>query len=66
MTQNEAKKLNNGVYRLFWKEGDWSLAAVGRLYDGTVWFAPSNWVSKSVEGITCSEWQMVKSVQQIC
>ena len=63
MTKDEAKKLKNGVYKIFWKyDGGSSLASVGRLHDGTPWFAPSNWVSANKEGIACTEWRMVEYI----
>ncbi len=43
MTPEEAKALPLGLYRLHWMDGGSSLAAVGQCYDGTRWFAPTNW-----------------------
>ena len=52
MTDQEARKLENGLYRIHWKhDGGTSLAAVGRLYDGSVWFAPTNWTHSNESGI---------------
>ena len=66
MTIKEAKQLNNGLYRIFWKDGGGSsLAAVGRLYDGTPWFAPTNWISPSPNGIASKQWRMVDRVESI-
>lgn len=45
MTQEQAANLHNGVYRLYWKEGGNSVAAVGKDSAGHMWNAPSNWVS---------------------
>lgn len=38
-----------GVYRLHWRSGGTSVAAVGMLYDGTRWYAPANWTTGSME-----------------
>lgn len=65
MTQEEAKKLSHGLYRISWKEGGASLAAVGSLYDGTRWFAPTNWTNQSTEGIASTSWRMVDYVELI-
>ena len=57
MTRKEAKKLVNGVYRVFWKDGGASVAAIGRLYDGDVWMAPCNWTHPIPDGIaSTSHW----------
>lgn len=37
--------LSNGLYKINWREGGYSLAAVGRDREGKVWMAPTNWVS---------------------
>jgi hypothetical protein len=63
MTIKDAKKLNNGLYRIFWKGGGPSLASIGRLHDGTPWFAPTNWVSEFAKGIACTNWRMINFVQ---
>ena len=36
--------LGPGIYRLYWRDGGSSLAAVGIREDGTNWVAPTNWV----------------------
>lgn len=61
----DPSKFKNGVYRIFWIDGGSSLAAFGRLHDGTCWFAPSNWVSKCEHGIACTKWEMVDSMEAI-
>ncbi len=45
MTREEGNALSNGLYRLFWKSGGSSLAAVGRNHYGDTWYAPTNWVT---------------------
>lgn len=62
MTRKETKNLENGLYRLHWKAGEYSLASVGRCADGTTWFAPANWVrsaSKVAGDIGSTNWRMV-------
>ena len=64
MTLEEAKKHGNGLYRIYWKgDGGMSEAAVGRLHDGTPWFAPTNWTSKSQEGIASTSWRSVSHIE---
>lgn len=31
MTKDEAAEFKNGVYKIYWKDGSYSLAAIGRL-----------------------------------
>jgi hypothetical protein len=59
MTKVEAKKLKLGLYRLYWKSGGSSLAAVGQGANGDRWMAPVNWVAPGDP--TC--WAMIASVQ---
>ncbi len=64
MTTDEVKKLKNGVYRIHWADGGSSVAAVGRLHDGRVWMAPSNWVAKRADGIaTEKHWHLVEKME---
>lgn len=46
MTKQEVEKLAlpNGIYRVYWKTGDESTAALGRLANGDCWLAPTNWI----------------------
>jgi len=48
MTPNQVSKLEHGLYRLRWKDGDSSLAAVGSDEAGWRWFAPCNWIAHPV------------------
>ena len=66
MKQSDARKLKNGIYVLHWKSGGASPASVGRLHDGSCWFAPTNWVSVSETGIACTKWQLVAFVEGAC
>jgi hypothetical protein len=65
MTIEEAKKFGHGVFRIFWKSGGSSLAAVGSLHDGTPWFAPSNWTSEVAGGIASTDWRKVEDIQRL-
>ncbi len=65
MRRSEADKLRHGVYRLFWKGGGSSVAAVGSLHDGAAWYAPSNWVSATPTGVASTVWNRVERVQLI-
>lgn len=44
-TQEEILNCGHGLYYVCWKSGGYSYAAVGSLYDGTLWIAPTNWTS---------------------
>jgi len=65
MTIKESNKLSYGLYRLYWKDGGSSIAAVGGLHNGVHWFAPTNWTSSTVAGIACTKWRLVKRVELI-
>lgn len=54
-------RLETGLYRLYWKSGGFSFAAVGQLRDGTRWFAPTNWIN----GLTSTRWALVERVEVV-
>lgn len=39
-----------GLYRVYWKTGGSSIAAIGMKSDGSNWIAPTNWVAPSTKG----------------
>lgn len=45
MTLKELSNLPYGLYRIHWKSGGSSLAAIGGNEDGRKWIAPINWIS---------------------
>ncbi len=45
MTNEQMTGLHPGCYRIFWKDGGSSVAAIGGTGNGTYWMAPSNWIS---------------------
>lgn len=47
------KNIANGIYRIHWKSGGESLAAVGVTREGGRWLAPINWVAPT----TNSAWE---------
>lgn len=51
-------KLPFGIYRLYWKDGGSSLAAVGQRASGMRWFAPVNWLS-----VPSISWESVESIE---
>jgi len=66
MTNEDAQKLDNGLYKIYWLPSGSSLAAIGRLQDGSVWMAPTNWVAPTAEGIATVEfWEQVRKVQKL-
>ncbi len=58
MTVEEAEALEHGIYRIFWKEGGISLAAVGTDADGKKWYAPTNWVT-----VPSTDWFAIERVE---
>ena len=63
MKKKDVKKLDHGLYKIFWKDGGYSLASVGSLACGKRWMAPTNWIS--VPTSKRKHWKMVKSVELI-
>jgi hypothetical protein len=43
MKNKKFNKLKLGLYRVYWKSGGTSVAAIGQTSDGTKWVAPTNW-----------------------
>lgn len=54
-----------GVYHLFWRSGGSSVAAVGQLDDGTLWYAPANWTSHNPHAIASTDWSLVSHASLI-
>jgi hypothetical protein len=66
MTRKEANKLALGVYRIFWKSGGSSVAAVGFDYKGNRWIAPCNWITLPVSVPDGTKaWRAVERVELI-
>ncbi len=61
MKQKKVKKLSSGLYEIYWKNGGSSLASVGQDENGSMWFAPTNWVAS----IPCFDWSTAKSVVKV-
>lgn len=57
--------LRLGLYRLYWHSGGSSLASVGQLADGSPWFAPINWTSKTPAGIASTKWEVIERAEAI-
>jgi hypothetical protein len=51
-----------GLYRVFWKSGGDSLAAIGMNSDGSRWLAPTNWVSP---GQLEKHWDDIERLERI-
>lgn len=60
MTKREARQIGHGLFKLFWKSGGASLAAVGSDREGNRWFAPTNWIV-----VPSFKWAMVKSFMKL-
>ena len=73
MKRDKVNELKNGLYRIYWKTGGTSIAAVGITYSGKRWMAPTNWTcskedeEKGYSGGSCrrSAWKAVKQVELI-
>lgn len=65
MTKEQAAQLAPGLYRLHWKSGGSSLAAVGNTHNGTRWFAPVNWSTEVAGDVVSTEWRPVEYVDAI-
>lgn len=50
-----------GLYRVYWKSGGSSLAAVGQLPDGSRWLAPANWVRPTED----PRWQDIETIERL-
>ena len=66
MKKSEVFQLGHGLYRLYWKSGGFSLAAVGILYSGKRWYAPVNWTSPDKDKkVVSSDWKRVASAVRL-
>lgn len=67
MTSNEAQKLQTGLYRVYWRKGGSSLAAVGTNRDGKRWLTPTSWVGFRTDHFTkpAKIWRHVERVEVI-
>jgi hypothetical protein len=65
MTKIETLKLPLGFYRLHWKAGGTSIAAIGQLHNGLRWFAPTNWTGQFPDSIASIKWSLVKRVEPL-
>lgn len=45
MKMKEFDSINIGLYRVYWKSGEYSLASIGMDTKGQRWLACANWVS---------------------
>lgn len=54
-----------GAYRIYWKDGGYSIAVIGNLQNGTKWYAPANWSPKLESGVASTNWEYVIKVELI-
>lgn len=62
MTKKQLKVVDPGIYRVVWRSGGSSLAAVGKHTDGTSWLAPVNWLAPSRGP---KAWRLVRFLQTV-
>ena len=68
MKKHKVQQLEHGVYRIFWKEGGTSVAAIGSKTNGDRWICPSNWTGQKGRATDTTDratWENVKSVDLI-
>jgi uncharacterized protein (TIGR00645 family) len=66
MTKAEAQATKRGLYRVFWKSGGSSIAAVGSTSSGSRWLAACNWVGITTDQDRLDEtWEMVDKLELI-
>lgn len=53
-----------GLYRVHWKSGGSSLAAIGQMHDGNRWIAPTNWLSPGMRP-TSDTWGKIERLEPI-
>jgi hypothetical protein len=63
MKKSDVQKLPHGLYRLYWKSGGTSLAAVGSMPNGDRWMAPVNWISIGTSRIR--DWHFVERAEAL-
>jgi hypothetical protein len=51
-----------GLYRIYWKSGGDSLAAVGMTHEGARWLAPINWVWPTT---SLKSWSGIERIERI-
>jgi hypothetical protein len=54
-----------GIYRVFWKSGESSLAAIGMAVDGSRWLAPINWVCPGAGHLADAAWKSVNRLEEV-
>lgn len=61
------RTLDPGVYRLHWNTGGSSIASVGIMYDGTNWYAPTNWTSENNKNplVASTDWSCVEIAEKL-
>jgi len=62
MTLKQSRQLPLGLYRIYWKDGGSSLAAVGMGESGDRWLAPTNWVGPLPAKSSRMIWRKIENV----
>lgn len=63
MSEAELQSCPLGLYKVWWKSGGSSLAAIGMMSDGKRWIAPTNWVSPGKA--TTKGWGGIKRIKPV-
>lgn len=59
MTKAEIKTYPLGIFKIYWKSGGSSMAAIGQIENGDRWLAPVNWTHTTEDQHI---WQRVERV----
>lgn len=62
MNKEEVDRLDNGVYRLYWRDGRSSLASIGDGVGGYKWFSATDW---DKTGTTDLHWRCVERAETL-
>lgn len=63
--REQVQNLKHGLYRVQWKEGGESLAAVGSKYNGDRWLCCANWTSPPGQGTDASGDEIWSKVEKV-
>lgn len=65
MTDGEFQALPLGLYRVYWRSGGSSLAAIGMSASGGRWLAPCNWLEPVKEFNANRHWASISHVTML-
>lgn len=63
MKKHDVLQLRNGIYRLHWRDGGFSIAAIGSGSTGSRWMAPLNFTEPLDERDSVRKWMQVERAE---